>query len=412
MPTKKASSSGDETTANLVVAPAFMLLFSIRLAKPFSGFQGPLPGVAPLPPEAEKAYLAQFANFEERLLGETFRAARRVRRWPLGRIALSGNPANAPRYADVGLLVHKSGVAVWGAWLPASEQPFDATRWIAWLDPDSDDGLVAQLWRILSPINQEIAGDAWWSDLYFPIVLLRAPQYPLDDIVRHHGEDLVRLLFLDHSSWKLKSQVVSEELEGDYCARAGGMTLLGRRCGLDLHARERLDEGQSFPGLPPRAALPFIITMEMLLIERTVLQHTYDRLSHSGPQSVEQLLILKQEVIDELEEYYGAITSATRFSDAVTADGERLLGIVDLYEAVVNRFDAVSFEITTRYQKRMTVLQTWLTIVFGATEIGFIASGIATWYYRSELSLVLAWTVGTALVAAAILAALLRGKVD
>jgi hypothetical protein len=33
----------------------------------------------------------------------------------------------------------------------------------------------------------------------------------------------------------------------------------------------------------------------------------------------------------------------------------------------------------------MTLLQFWLTVVFGATEIGFIASGIAAWYYRTEL---------------------------
>ncbi len=52
-------------------------------------------------------------------------------------------------------------------------------------------------------------------------------------------------------------------------------------------------------------------------------------------QSVEELIALKQEVIDGLEEYYGAITNATRFRDAVTADGETLLGVGDIYDAVV-----------------------------------------------------------------------------
>jgi len=38
--------------------------------------------------------------------------------------------------------------------------------------------------------------------------------------------------------------------------------------------------------------------------------------------SVDELLALKQEVLDALEEYYGTITKATRFSDAVPIDGE------------------------------------------------------------------------------------------
>lgn len=118
---------------------------------------------------------------------------------------------------------------------------------------------------------------------------------------------------------------------------------------------------------------------------------------------VEELLALKQEVLDALEKDFGAIIDATRFSDAVTADGERLLGLGDLYDAVRDRLDTVSFAITTRDQKRMTLLQFWLTVAFGATEIGFIASGIATWYYRAELGAVLGWTVGASVVSGLIL---------
>jgi hypothetical protein len=57
-------------------------------------------------------------------------------------------------------------------------------------------------------------------------------------------------------------------------------------------------------------------------------------------------------------------------------------------------------------------LQFWLTIVFGATELGFIASGIATWYYRTALVPVLAWTVGTAVASGVGLVVLLRGKLS
>jgi hypothetical protein len=73
--------------------------------------------------------------------------------------------------------------------------------------------------------------------------------------------------------------------------------------------------------------------------------------------------------------------------------------------------ETVSFTITTRYQNQMSLLGFWLTIVFGATEIGFIASGIAIWYYHTELLAVLGWTVVSTLLSALILWLILRKKV-
>lgn len=146
---------------------------------------------------------------------------------------------------------------------PAPAQPFDAARWIGWLDAEAEDGLIVRLWRVLGAINKGNRRQAGRSGLYFPLTLLRAPQPT---------------------------------------------------------------------GLPPRSALPFLITLELLLIERAVLAHLYQRLARRMPGSVEELLALKQKVLDALKEYYGAITKATRFSDAVTTDGERLLGLGHLYE--------------------------------------------------------------------------------
>jgi hypothetical protein len=401
------------TPNNFTVEPAFMLLFSTHLSKPFSGF-GTLPaGVTPFSPEEEQAYLAQFVDFEGRLLGDTFLETHRITRWPLGRVQLSRTKSDAPSYADVSLIVHKSGVALWEAWFPAASQMLDAARWIAWLDQDADDGLPAQLWKILAPINRRIAGSDTWSGLYFPTTLIRASQYPFDTIIDSHGSDIIRLLFLDHSPWILRADVVREELEGNYCMREGGLTLLGRRSAVDVYARERGSDDKSLPSLPPRAAYPLIITMEILLIERATLQHVYGRLSENTLRSVDELLALKQDVLDALEEYYGAITTATRFSEAVTSNGEQLLGIIDLYDAVIDRLESVSFDITTRYQKRQTVLQFWLTIVFGAVEIGWLASGIASWYYPAPaLFPVLAWTIGTTLAAALILSLALRKQIE
>jgi len=165
--------------------------------------------------------------------------------------------------------------------------------------------------------------------------------------------------------------------------------------------------------LPPHSAVPFLVTLELLLIERAVLLQLYERLSQSTPASIEGLLQLKQQVTDGLEEYYGATLAVTRFGDAVAENGERLLGIVELYDALMDRLETVSFALTTRYQQRMTQMQFWLTVVFGATEIGFIAASIATWhYYRSELGAVLAWTVGATVVSAGVLVALLRRRMD
>jgi hypothetical protein len=402
--------------AGLLVEPAFALLFSVRLKGAFKGSGTPQPGVSPLPAGESQAYTAGLAEFERRLLGRAFLETRRITRWPLGRIALdgpkSGAATGAPDHADVYLLSHKSGVALWEVWLPAPAQPFDAERWIDWLDPEAEDSLVARLWRVLGPVNHGITGKSTWSGLYFPLTILRAPLHALETIVRRHGPDIVRLLFLDRSRRALKPELVEEELARDYCARQGGMTLLARRSGLDLHDREDAAEETLGAGLPPKSALPFLITLELLLLEHAVLQHLYDRLSRHMPKSVEELIALKQEVIDGLEEYYGAITSATRFSDAVTADGEQLLGVEDIYDAVMQRLEAVSFAITTRSQRHMTMLQFWLTIVFGASEIGFIAASISTWYYHTGLGAVLAWTFGAALVSGLGLAALLRGKVE
>jgi len=297
--------------------------------------------------------------------------------------------------------------------MPAPAQNFDASRWINWLDHEAEDGLVARLWRVLSAVNHEITGKTAWSGLYFPLTLLRVPLQPLTSFIEQHGQDIVRLLFLDRSHRALKSGVVAEELARDYCARQGGTTLLARRSGIDLRDAEEERAAEATPaGQPPKSALPFLITLELLLLEHAVLQHLYDRLSRHMLKSVEELIALKQEVIDGLEEYYGAITNATRFSDAVTADGETLLGVEDIYDAVVERMEAVSFAITTRSQRHMTLMQFWLTIVFGASEIGFIAASISTWYYHTGLVAVLAWTVGAALVTGLGLALLLKGKVE
>lgn len=396
----------------VIVEPTFVLLFSVQMTGAFSGFCSSAQNVTPLGSEHLQAYDARLSELERHVFGEDFAAAGRTKRWPLGRIAIphEGRDAGFPSQADVYLVTHTTGTAIWEAWLHGPSQPLDALRWIAWLDPDAEDGLPALLWHELASINGTISGNAAYRGL-FPLTVIRSQQAPLEAIIEKHGEDIVRLLLRSRSKQRLRPEIVRRELAQNYCVQQGGLMLISRRSGLDLHGKEDIENTNGHL-LSPSSALPFLIVIESLLIERTVLQQLYQQLSQSMPRSVEELLTLKQNILDGLEEYYGAITDANRIGDEVTAAAEPLLGIENLYQAVMTRLDAVSFEITTLYQKRTTVLQSWLTLVFGVTGIGSIASGIATWHYKTELSMVLAWTVGTSILAAIVIALLLRGKLD
>jgi hypothetical protein len=406
------STHGDRPQGDITVEPTFVLLFSVQLTGAFDGFQTSIPGITPLTAEHLRAYEERLSELERHVFGEDFVAAGRTKRWPLGRIAIhhDAHDASFPPYADVYLVTHSTGTAVWEAWFAGPSQLLDASQWIDWLDPEAEDGLPTLIWRALASVNNTISGKSIYRG-FFPLTIIRTQQAPFQTILDKHGEDVVRLLLRSRSRQRFRPKIVRKELAQNYCLQEGGLTLISRRSGLDLHGREDVDDKDS-GFLPLSSALPFLIIIESLLIERTVLQQLYEQLSQTMPATVEELLTLKQQILDGLEEYYGAITNANRIGDEVANAAEPLLGIDNLYHAVMTRLDAVSFAITTRYQKRMTALQFWLTLVFGATEIGFIASGIATWHYKTELSLVLAWTVGTAAAAAIMIASLLRGKLD
>ena len=389
-----------------VVSPGFLLLIPLRLDRDLADLPA-MAGIAPHPPGWTAARAAAFDQAAAHLLGRPFLRQGRIRRQPLGRIAISTQAAGLPGAGDVTLVTHSAGVALWEVWLPAPMQPLDVGRWIGWLDPDAPEGIVAAVWTVLSTLGPALGAEPSWPGLCFPHIVLRAPDLAIEALLEAGAEAFVRLLLLDRSPVALKPEMVAATLQNDHCARQDGMTLLARRAALDIHARQRAAAFPDTEGLPPRSALPFIITVETLLLERTVLAGLYDRLVNAAPQSVDSLLALKRDVYEALEEYYGATLAGSRFTDSVTATGEALFGITDLYDALMERLDGLSFEITTRYQNRMTLLQFWLTIVFGATEIGFIAASIATWHYRTELGAVLAWTVGAAVVSGMALAVLL-----
>lgn len=398
-----------DTSVDVQSVPGFVLLFTATLLPSFKGIEAMPPGFV-LQPESDASKLAQWRDAAQtHVLGQTFIQAARLNRSNLGRIEWTDNDPAAPQHADVALLTHVAGVAVWEVWLPAVPQRFDPERWVDWIDTDQSDSVAARVWGHIAPLNREISGSSAFA-AYLPLFVIRLPGTNLEDWLPKHAAQVVGLLWRDRMTRPLKPDVVEGELSRDTCARVGGITLVGRRSALDLHdRRDDTTEAQTL-ALPPRSTLPFLITLELLSIERAVLQRLYDRLTHTGPRTIDDLLALKKEVMDGLEEYYGSTLASTRFNDIVAEQGEEMLGIADLFIAVTDRLDMVSFTLTTEYQQHMTVLQFWLTVVFGATEIGFIAASIATWYYRSGLGAVLAWTVGTAVVSGAVLVTLLRQK--
>lgn len=409
----------------LPVVAGFALLFAVSLRRGV-GLDAALAAaqaqqLRAIAPAQQAAYQALRGATELHVLGSAFVAAGRFTHVSMGQFTLTAPPDASPTQpdtpqppllADVHLFLHVSGAALWEVWLPGEAQSFDPQAWVAWLDEQAPHSLASQVWQALQALNLRLGGQADYKQ-YLPCSIIRLTRHSVDDLLAQHAADVVGLLWRDQLMRALKPDVVAQELARDYCARAGGITLLGRRSALDIH--DSSDESAleaTRSGLPPRSAVPFLVTLELLLIERAVLLQLYAQLSEAAPTRVEALLQLKQEVTDGLEEYYGATLAATRFGDAVAEDGERLLGIVELYDALMDRLETVSFSLTTRYQQRMTLMQFWLTVVFGATEIGFIAASIATWYYSHDLVAVLAWTLGATAVAAAVLVGLLRTRVD
>jgi hypothetical protein len=397
----------------IIVTPTFVLLFSIRLRGDFTGFGSLDVELNEIPPNDATSYMDAITESERRLLGVAFLRSGRLTRWPLGRVILEGLGDEAPSYADVHLLTHKSGVATWEILVTAPPQGFDARSWIGWLDAESDAKMVGQLWRVLGPINLAITGESAWSGLYFPLTSLGIAGETLENLIERHDSDIVRLLFRDSTALPFKPDVVRQELAGDYCLRQGGMTLLARRSGIDVHENSEGASGDEKSNrLPRQSFLSFLITIELLVLEQAVLRYLYDRLTLEVPKSLEELIALKDAVGDGLQEYSGVITNATRMTDAITADGEVLLGLEDMYDAVMNRLEAVSFTITTQSQRHMTIMEFWLTVVFGAAEIGFLGASIATWYYRTGIGVVLAWTAGSSIIAGLTLIWVLKGKID
>lgn len=389
----------------------FVLLFPARVVPMFAGFDRPGDGIEQIPADEAQARIGQLNGVETVLLGRQYLESRRMRRWPLGRIRLAEPAGGGPDHADVFLVTHTSGAGLWESWIPSPAQPLDAGRYASWLQSDLVGTPAWALRERLVALDPAVAASGA-DDAAFPFSILRyaGDDLRLEEIVAQGGADLVRLLYLDRSPLAFKPGVVEEELGRDFCLHEGGLSLWSQRSALDL----RVAEGFEAHGplvLPPRSALPLLVTTELLLIESSVLRTFHERLLRAdAPGSLSRLAEVKAQVLDALEEYRGTVAQSNRFSTEVTIYGQRVLGMDALYQALIERLEAVTFEITTRYQHTTNVLQFSFTVIFSALEAATLAAVIAAIRYTHDVAAVVAWATGVGLAAAMALAALLRRR--
>ncbi|MGC8506111.1 MAG: hypothetical protein ACP5NK_05320 [Thermoplasmata archaeon] len=123
-------------------------------------------------------------------------------------------------------------------------------------------------------------------------------------------------------------------------------------------------------------------------------------------------MCLKQEILNGLEQYYGIIAKATRVSDPLMEFGQRILAINDLYYSVIDRLDAVIFDITANYYRNSNTLNFWLTVLFGSLDTGILTESVVSVYYFHNLPAIIAWTTFITVLTSMMIFALLCGKTE
>ena len=385
------------------VRATFVLLFAVTPDQAPRG-HSVLPGLDALPADVAAAYTQRLQGLQQRLLGEPYLKARRLERRAVGRLALPGD-ARAPSQADVYLVQHKSGAAVWEVWLNAPPQGLAVARWVSWFDMEAPDSLARRIWACL----RQARPGSDLPELALPLALLQFPDQTLDQVLSAHGSELVKLLHRDPSPEPFKASFVQDELAADFCRRDQGLSLLSRNGAIDAHAGPRAHSSAGSDEVP-QSSLPLLVTLELLCLERAVLRSFLDRFARGLYGTVTDLVELRRAIFDGLEEYYGTLARTTGYTAEATQLGESLFGINDLFDSVVDRLGALTFEITTRNQQEVNRWGFWLTTSFGAIETGFVAASIATWHYADDLFAVLAWTVGVTLTTALLIGGFLRSR--
>jgi len=347
--------------------------------------------------EEDKVYnqerLNELHNVELHVLGSDFLEAERLKRRPISKInipfAKDGNLLQ--NSTEVYLVTHREGVQIIEVWMDLPEQEFDANRWVRWLKKDSEDYIVSTIQAALPYLQR--------STHLFTFIGVLGKDEKVEEFIDEHSMDIINLIYLDSSLIPFKKSFIDDELSKNFCLREGGASYVSNSVALNIMF---VNSGKNHPeldhtNLQGRCALPFIISIELLLLEKQILEKYYRRLT-KGSLSINGLIGLKQEILNGLEEYYGIIARATQFSAPLMEYGQQILGIDDLYDSVVDRLDAVTFDITTNYGRNTNVLTFWLTILFGSLDTGLLTESIASIYYAHNLVMTVLWTALTTVV--------------
>ena len=350
-------------------------------------------------------HLKDMEGVELRLLGDKFLKAGRINRLPIGRLELPTKHAEIePSSADIYLVSHKTGVALLEIRLNLPKQAFNPDFWIPWLRPESVDGIVNELQkRLRVPLDESS---------YFCFISIYVPTTSIEVFVESHSADIIRLVYLDISPLPFNDDFVVSELEKNFCLRKGEASFMSYLAALHVTARDTDGRaGELSSGVKAKCSLPFFVTIELLMLERQILETYNDMLAASTLLSIGNLIGLKEKILNGLEEYYGVITRVNQFSAPLIEYGERTFGINNIYDSVIDRLEAVTFDITTRYQRNSSVLTFWLTVLFGALETGFLVSSVASLFYVENPFMVIVWSVVAVVVTAGILSLILYNRI-
>ena len=365
-------------TKSISVRPSFV--FTFTLEKKLIPMEGKLDDSS-----FNQGRLNELYNAELHVLGEKFIKADRLKRRPLSKIVLSTlDKNNLNQYsAEVYLVIHREGGEIIEVWVDLPEQGFDPEGMLNLLKPDTEGSLVKDIRRSLPYLDDEPP--------LFTFIGIFGLGIGIDDFIGQQGVDIVNLLYLNSSPVPFKASFVESEISRNFCIREGGASYMSGFSALNLMFMSTEGGVIDYTQLQGRCALPFIITIELLLLEREILRKYYKKLS-TGSLSINRLIGLKQEILNGLEEYYGIIAKATQFSEPLIEFGQKILGINDLYDSVIDRLDAVIFDITTNYSKNSNTLSFWLTVLFGSLDTGILTESIVSIYYTHSLPDIIAWT--------------------
>jgi hypothetical protein len=390
------------------VLPEFVLLFTFQASKDLNriitSFQEK---TKQLSENEKRKRLGALEEVELRLLGDKFLKAGRINRIAVGRLdfPIAKSAETEPTSADIYLVTHKTGAALLEVRINLPEQTFNPDLWIPWLRSDSINSIINQIRsRLLFPLD---------GSSYYCFISVYVAKKSVEDFLESHQADVIRLLYLDSSPMPFKDDFVVNELERDFCLRKDGASFMSYSVALHIMTRDTRVAAQKsiLSDAKEKCSLPFFVTVELLLLEKQVLRTYYDMLAASKLSSLSDLIGLKEKILNGLEEYYGVITRVNQFSGPLIDHGEKIFGINDIYDSVMDRLDAVTFDITTRYQRNTNVLTFWLTVLFGALESGFLASDVASSFYMNNPFMVILWTFFASAVTAGILSLILYNRI-